>query len=292
MRTTQTLDNASDRSRGHTPMRSGGCRSRTAGRARSPPRCSPARSARSTAEAGGGADRDDHADPGGHRLLHDLEADPAADAEHRRRRAPAPAQQPLADGLVHRVVPADVLADHDRGRRRRSNRPAACTPPVLSKTRCRSRSRSGSARTTSAATRRSDQRPSPAGRGRTGTGEHVVDALGAADPARRRSRLRDRRTGRWGCGAGAAPASTVTTLNSCAGVERIVSAIRNRMDVTIGHGTPSREQEAGGELEVVAGGAHRDRDPLRGATRARPAGSRAAPRSRAGPRGAGRRSSL
>ncbi len=61
-------------------------------------------------ERGGRADRDQHGAARDRRLLHQLEREPPADAEHRSREW----QEPLAEGpaqdLVHRVVAADVLA--------------------------------------------------------------------------------------------------------------------------------------------------------------------------------------
>ena len=70
------------------------------------------------------------------RLLHELEREPAADAEDRvGERQPAVEERP-ADHLVHRVVPADVLAQRRAARRRRRTgpsraaRPSPRTPPA------------------------------------------------------------------------------------------------------------------------------------------------------------------
>ena len=102
------------------------------------------------------ADADEDRAAGERGLLHELEREPAAEAEDRvAQRQPAGAERP-ADDLVERVVPADVLAHADERRRRASNRPAAWSPPVSANVGCASRSRCGSAPSSSQPTRRSD----------------------------------------------------------------------------------------------------------------------------------------
>ena len=93
-----------------------------------------------------------------------------------------------------------------------SNSPAACSPPVLSKTRCSARSRSGSASSTSGDDPAS--RPTRRRRARASTSSmlsvpHTPQADEAADRPAYRSA---------GGVRGATPSSTVTTLSSCSGV--------------------------------------------------------------------------
>ena len=57
------------------------------------------------------ADRDEKRATGDGRLLHELEREPAADAQHGIRERQAPSAERPANDLVHRVVPADVLAE-------------------------------------------------------------------------------------------------------------------------------------------------------------------------------------
>ena len=154
-------------------------RRRSGRRRRKPTRPSPASSASRTARRGRRADRGEHADAGGDRLLHDLEADPAAHAEHRRararRRRAAGRRRPCRRRCAGRCPRARRAACPSS-----SNSPAACSPPVESKTRCASRSR---VRQRRAAPRRDDRRSARA------AAAHVASA-----PARRRcSRCRTRR---------------------------------------------------------------------------------------------------
>ena len=76
--------------------------------------------------------------PGHGGLLDDLEADPPGDHQHPARPdAVGPCAGPengVAHDLVDGVVAADVLADAGQRRPAGSNRPAACRPPVRSKT--------------------------------------------------------------------------------------------------------------------------------------------------------------
>ena len=64
-------------------------------------------------------------------LLHELEREPAAHAQHPVASGKSPSQQRAADDLVHRVVAPHVLA-RAAAARRRLNRPVACSPPVRS----------------------------------------------------------------------------------------------------------------------------------------------------------------
>ena len=175
-----------------------------------PPGCDGAPTAASTPDAGGDG------------LLDDLEADPAAHARARDGRGLA-GEQPGADDLVDRVVPADVLAHDERRRRSRRTGPAACSPPVESKTRCASRSRSGSAvQHLGGHDRRSSHRRRPRTSHRASTSSmlsvpHTPQAEDAADePGVPRGA---------GTRGGARPASTVTTLNSCSRGEGRVGAV-------------------------------------------------------------------
>src|SRR5262245_23016482 len=61
-------------------------------------------------EARGRSDGDEDWTPGHRRLLHELERESPADAQHRLPEWQEPGQKGPADYLVHRVVPADVLA--------------------------------------------------------------------------------------------------------------------------------------------------------------------------------------
>src|SRR5262249_6406204 len=64
-------------------------------------------------EGGGGAHGDDGAEPGGPRLLHDLEAGASRDEQAEAGGGEVAVEQHPADHLVDGVVPADVLAHHD-----------------------------------------------------------------------------------------------------------------------------------------------------------------------------------
>ena len=57
------------------------------------------------------ADGHEHGTPGDGRLLHELEREPSADAEHLPRERQHALDEGPADDLVHGVVPADVLPD-------------------------------------------------------------------------------------------------------------------------------------------------------------------------------------
>ena len=95
-----------------------------------------------------------------------------------------------------------------------SKSPAACRPPVLSKTRCSARSRSGRPSSTSWSTFRSGQRSDALTSHIASTSSmlsvpHTPQAEEAADrPAYRSAGVR----------RGRRPSSTVTTLNSCSGL--------------------------------------------------------------------------
>ncbi len=82
-------------------------------------------------------------DAGHHRLLHQLEARPAADQQHGLGERRAAGEELAADQLVQGVVPADVLAQAQQVAAA-SNNAAACRPPVRSKTACAARKASGS----------------------------------------------------------------------------------------------------------------------------------------------------
>ena len=91
--------------------------------------------------------------PGGQGLLHDFEAGPPADQQHVPVQRVRPVQQRVAEHLVHRVVPAHVLAQHEQFCPIRSNSAAACSPPVRSKAACVRRIASGIAAIVSASMR-------------------------------------------------------------------------------------------------------------------------------------------
>ena len=76
------------------------------------------------------ADRDENRATGDGGLLDELEREPPADAEHVLGERQQPLPKGPADDLVHRVVPADVLAHAQAARRSRENSPVAWRPPV------------------------------------------------------------------------------------------------------------------------------------------------------------------
>ena len=101
------------------------------------------------------ADRDEDRAPGDGRLLHELEREPAADAQHgvgerQPSLAERPADRPCPSRCGGRRPRAGTAASP-----RASNRPVAWMPPVASNAGCASRRRSGSAAMSAAATRRS-----------------------------------------------------------------------------------------------------------------------------------------
>ena len=223
---------------------------------------------------------------GDHRLLHDLEADPAADARAAGRPADAPAStrapttlstalcRPMSSRTTTGVP---VVVEQPRG----VQAAGACRTPAA-----RSRSRSGSASSTVGG----HPQVVPPGRRRARRSSASTSSMlsvpqtpqadeAAASPAYRSA----------GARRGGAAELDGDDVELLLGRERL----RRCSSATVRRSVGGREhalgvQEAGGELEVVARGAHRHRDPLRPGGPARPAGSPAAPRSRAGPRAAAR----
>ena len=241
-----------------------------------PTRPSPASAARSHGKAGRRADRDQGADAGGHRLLHDLEADPAAHAQARPRLGRVAGQQPGADDLVDRVVPPDVLADH-HGSPVVENSPAACSAAGAGEDPLAARA-AGPA----AGVRRPGRAATPAaGRG-VGDASAVVDALRAADAARRRAGRqaacrwrRDRRRRR--------SQRDRDDVELLLGSQVDVGAVGDRATMR-----GSRPRAGASRRRARSRGPGCASSPRPGARvrPARPAGSRAAPRWPAGPRGA------
>ena len=84
-------------------------------------------SARRTASELGRADADEDRDARDRRLLHELEAQPARDAQHVVVQRHEPVAQRAADHLVHRVVATDVLA-HEQQLPVRGEQPGGVQP--------------------------------------------------------------------------------------------------------------------------------------------------------------------
>ena len=195
-------------------------------------------------------------------------------------------QHPGAGDLVDGVVPPDVLAYDEQlavggrpGRR-------ACTPPVRPKTGC-------------ALAQQVGQRPDhvlgrsgrPTRAGARGVVERRLDAVLAAHPARRRpGRQRGVPVARVARPA-AASRVTVTTLNSCCGRQVGVGAVGHAADRVRARRAPRAPASRPRARSRGRASASSPR-PARGARPARRAGSRAAPRWRAGPRGCARASAV
>ena len=93
------------------------------------------------------------------------------------------------------------------------------------------------------------------------------------------TRRRTRRAGGRGRSAAAPVSVDRDDVELLLGVEVRVGAVGDRRAPRPAPASPSWTSLPGGELEVVARGAHRDPDPPRRGAAARPAGSPAAPRS-------------
>ena len=144
-----------------------------------PHRVTPRSSRELDGERGRRADRDEQRAAGDRGLLHELERQPAADAEHRPRRAAAgprrtPSRPPCPSRCAARRPRAGRAASP-----RSSKRPVACRPPVASNAGCASRSRSGSPARSAAGSRQLALDPGRLDRDR-------LERALAADTARRR----------------------------------------------------------------------------------------------------------
>ena len=183
----------------------------------------------------------------------------------------SPARAACADQLVERVVAAHVLAE-GKEPPDASNRPAACRPPVRSKTAWPARRASGRPTSTADAT----TGPAASGSQRE---DDIIEAGLAADPAararhERRGRTRSRRRTH---AAGGRRARSPGGRSSRGRPPR-------RATTSAGTTRPSLHQEADRQLLVVAARAHRDRDVVGDLPGTRRRGSPSAPRPRAGRR--------
>ena len=173
--------------------------------------------------------------------------------------------------LVERVVPADVLARAEQLAVRREQ-PAGVQPAGLPEHRLRLAQPPGRASSRSAST----------AVGATGSTPRSASASMLSSPQTPQALdTVNRRAIAAAATVGAAASCTVTVLSRSSGGDP--HAVPHREDVLARAHHALAEQEAGGELEVVAGRAHGHRQREVAARGARPA-PRAAPRPRGGPR--------
>ena len=211
-----------------------------------PTRTSPASSASESASDVGAPTATTAEMPGDHGLLDELESDAAAEHEHRRHGVAT--EDPRADHLVDGVVPTHVLA-YDDPRPVRREQAGRVQPARPAETGLLLGQPVGQGE---------DRREVERHRLSRCRGlEHVLDRVGAADPARRVHEPGRRHRQR---GSGEVDRDDVELLERG---ERLVGAVAHGVD-GVGRGHSLVHQPAGGELEVVTRCAHRDGHPLGG----------------------------